>query len=380
MNRFKIACAYGADAVYLSGKKYGMRSACDNFTLNELKDATIFAHGLGKKVYVTLNIFPFDGDLDGIDEYIDYLAALAVDGVIVTDLGLIKRIQKRCNLPIHISTQANVTNSDTAKFYADMGAKRIVLARELTLYDIKNIARAVGNDVELECFVHGAMCVSYSGRCLLSAYLTGRSANKGECNQACRMRFTPEGLNETIDINQGDSDTLIFGGSDLNMIEHLNELIDCGVSSLKIEGRAKTEYYVGVVVGAYRRALNAIKIGKSVSQDDIDELYKAPNRGFNTGFYYGAPTTQNCKTISEFCGIVTSSDGEGCYVEMRNRFKSGDELEVLSFDKNHNKKIIVPKMKDGFGNYTDDAKHPMESYYLDGLKLPKLSMLRRIKK
>ncbi|MCH5163319.1 MAG: U32 family peptidase [Clostridiales bacterium] len=378
MSRLKVALEYGADAVYLSGKSLGMRAACKNFDYAELDAAVRETHARGKRVYVTLNIFPYDDDLKTVDEYLEYLDGICVDGVIVSDLGLIQRIIKRTNIPVHVSTQANVLNADTAKVYADMGAKRIVLARELSLERIKHIRDSLAGSVELECFVHGAMCISYSGRCLISAYLTGRSANRGECNQACRMRFTPEGYDEALEFVEDDG-TYIFGGNDLNMIEHLGELKAAGVSSFKIEGRVKSEYYVGCIVNAYRKALSALESGKPIPLDIIAEPTKAPNRGFNTGFYYGQPTASPTSAkYCDFCGIVTEFTPDGAVVEMRNRFKTGDSLEVLSFDDRYlNKRIIVPTMTDENGNAVDDAKVPTAKYTLRGIELPLLSMLRR---
>ena len=379
MNRLAVALAYGADAVYLSGKTFGMRAACKNFDYDELKRATELCHKQNKRVYVTLNIFPYDDDLTTVDGYLDYLDEIGVDGVIVSDLGLIRRIVKRTKLNVHVSTQANVLNADTANVYADMGAKRIVLARELNIERIKDIRDKIPSAVELECFVHGAMCISYSGRCLISAYLTGRSANRGECNQACRMRFTPEAGSEALEFVEDDG-TYIFGGNDLNMIEHLDELSNAGVSSFKIEGRVKSEYYVGCIVNAYRRALNAVERGDKVPDNVINEPYKAPNRGFNTGFYYGQPIPSPTITdYYEFCGLVTESNDCGAVVEMRNRFKTGETLEILSPDEHFNTKITVPVMRDEGGNEVTDAKVPATHYILPNIKLPPLSMLRRSK-
>lgn len=261
IDKLDFALEYGADAVYLSGKRLGMRAACKNFDYDDLKTASLAAHSRKKKFYVTLNIFPDDDDFAGVEEYVDYLQSIHADGLIVSDLGLIRYLSDTGNrIPVHVSTQANVTNSRTARVYADMGVKRIVLARELDLRQIRVIRDALPPEIELEAFVHGAMCVSYSGRCLLSSYLTGRSANRGECNQACRMVFTPE-CGGDIEMVQDDG-TFVFGGNDLNMIEHLREVADAGVTSFKIEGRMKSEYYVACVTNAYRHALDDMLRGK----------------------------------------------------------------------------------------------------------------------
>ncbi|MDE7164417.1 MAG: U32 family peptidase [Clostridiales bacterium] len=381
MKRLDVALEYGADAVYLSGKTLGMRASCKNFDYDELKAASLAAHSRQKKFYVTLNIFPNDSDFEGVDEYIDYLKSLHVDGLIVSDIGLIDHVlTKHHTVPVHVSTQANVTNSAAAKMYADMGVKRIVLARELNLAQIRKIRDSLPDSVELEAFVHGAMCISYSGRCLLSNYLTGRSANRGECNQACRMVFTPECTDEKLEFVEDDG-TYIFGGNDLNMIEHLKEVYDAGVSSFKIEGRAKTEYYVACIVNAYRKALDATLAGKPIGVY-VNETAKAPNRGFNTGFYYGQPV-HNASTSKyyDFCGIVMRDQKDGAVVEMRNRFKTGDSLEVLSSDDRYLNKIIeVPIMEYEDGERVTDAKVPMKRVKLLGVRLPELSILRRPQK
>lgn len=379
MKRLDVALFYGADAVYLAGKRLGMRAACKNFDRDELMAATLSAHGRNKRIYVALNIFPDDSDFDGVDEYVDYLESLNVDGLIISDLGLISHVKKfHPDVAIHVSTQANVTNTHCARVYADMGVSRIVLARELNLSQIRKIRDGLPDGVELEAFVHGAMCVSYSGRCLLSGYLTGRSANRGECNQACRMRFTPENSGEALEFVEDDG-TYIFGGNDLNMIEHLGELIDAGVSSFKIEGRAKTEYYVACVVNAYRKALDSAYNGLPVDDMIVRELGKAPNRGFNTGFYYGAPKHDaGAPSYYDFCGIVMSDEPSGAIVEMRNRFKTGKKLEVLSYDDEYLNKIIeVPIMEYADGEKVTDAKVPCRRVKLMGVRLPELSILRR---
>lgn len=379
IKRLDVALEYGADAVYLAGKRLGMRAACKNFDYEELKTASLVAHGKKKKFFVTLNIFANDSDFDGVDEYVDYLLSLHVDGLIVSDLGLITSIiKKHPSVNVHVSTQANVTNSQTAKVYAELGAKRIVLARELNLTQIRKIRDSLPDDVMLEAFCHGAMCISYSGRCMLSNYLSGRSANRGECNQACRMVFTPENSTEPLELVEDDG-TYIFGGNDLNMIEHLDEMIDAGVSAFKIEGRMKSEYYVACVVNAYRKALDCVKSGKPVPDIYAEETYKAPNRGFNTGFYYGQPVPDGgVKKYYDFCGLVVKTESDGAVVEMRNRFKTGDKLEVLSsHDEYLNKIIEIPIMECEDGQKETDAKVPMRRYKLPGVRLPGLSILRR---
>ncbi len=382
INKMDFALEYGADAVYLSGKRLGMRAACKNFDYDDLKTASLATHSRKKKFYVTLNIFPNDEDFSGVSEYVDYLQSIHADGLIVSDLGLIRYLADiGCHIPVHVSTQANVMNSRTARVYADMGVKRIVLARELDLEQIKAIRDALPPEVELEAFVHGAMCVSYSGRCLLSNYLTGRSANRGECNQACRMVFTPECGGDSVELVQDDG-TYVFGGNDLNMIEHLKEIADAGVTSFKIEGRVKSEYYVACVVGAYRHAVDCTLRGEKVPEAIVRETAKAPNRGFNTGFYYGQPVHDSTPhKYYDFCGVVAENCADGAVVEMRNRFKTGDTLEVLCPNiKYLNKQITVPIMTCDDGTSTDDAKVPMKRYLLGGINLPEMSILRRPQK
>ncbi len=378
MKRLDVALEYGADAVYIAGKKLGMRAACKNFDYEDLKAASLAAHSRNKKFYVTLNIFPNDEDFEGVDEYVEYLQSLHVDGLIISDLGMIEQIRKKhASVPVHVSTQANIMNGRTAKVYADMGVKRIVLARELSLAQIRKIRDGLPDSVELEAFVHGAMCISYSGRCLLSNYLTGRSANRGECNQACRMIFTPEKSQEPLELVEDDG-TYIFGGNDLNMIRHLKEIADAGVSSFKIEGRVKSEYYVACIVNAYRKALDCVAAGKPISDVYINETAKAPNRGFNTGFYFGQPVHGEQSKYYDFCGIVIDDRADGAVVEMRNRFKTGDKLEVLSHDDDYLNKIIeVPIMEYADGERITDAKIPAKRVKLLGVRLPELAMLRR---
>lgn len=378
MRKLDAALEYGADAVYLAGKKFGMRAASKNFDYDGLKTASLAAHSRGKRFLVTLNIFPYDSDLSEVDEYLEYLQSIHADAVIVSDLGLIKRVKSRTQIPVHVSTQANVLNSETAQIYADMGVKRIVLARELNLERIATIRSRLDPSVELEAFVHGAMCISYSGRCLLSAYLSGRSANRGECNQACRMMFKPECSPESVEMVEDDG-TFIFGGNDLNMLEHLKEVRDAGINAFKIEGRVKSEYYVACVVNAYRNAIDAIAKGENVDSKFVDELKKVPNRGYNTGFYYGQPVPDTSSPqYYDFCGIVLENTQQGAVVEMRNRFKTGDKLEVLSVDSQLlNRTITIPQMTYRNGEMTDDAKIPCELYTLNGVSLPPMTMLRR---
>lgn len=364
--KLKTAFKFGADAVYFAGKKFGLRAFAGNFEDDEIEKAVNYAHSLNKKVYITVNILAHEADFDGLKEYIEYLDKIGVDAVIAADVGIIKLIRDVApNLDIHVSTQANVTNSYSAKFFQDMGVKRIVLARELSIEEIKKIHDAVP-DMELEAFVHGAMCISYSGRCLLSNYFTGRDSNRGACVQACRWEYTiteKSRQGQQFPIEEDERGTYILNSKDLCMIKHLKELEEAGICSFKIEGRMKSEYYVACTVNAYRRAIN----GEDV---DISELEKSSHRLFTTGFYFGEKDKE-CFTSSspvqthEFMALVLEDAKDGYVkIEQRNRFKVGDTLEVLSPDENFNKKIKVTEIKNLKGELIDDAKKVQEVLYL----------------
>ena len=364
--KLKTAFKFGADAVYFAGKKFGLRAFAGNFEDDEIEKAVNYAHSLNKKVYITVNILAHEADFDGLKEYIEYLDKIGVDAVIAADVGIIKLIRDVApNLDIHVSTQANVTNSYSAKFFQDMGVKRIVLARELSIEEIKKIHEAVP-DMELEAFVHGAMCISYSGRCLLSNYFTGRDSNRGACVQACRWEYTiteKSRQGQQFPIEEDERGTYILNSKDLCMIKHLKELEEAGVCSFKIEGRMKSEYYVACTVNAYRRAIN----GEDV---DISELEKSSHRLFTTGFYFGEKDKE-CFTSSspvqthEFMALVLEDAKDGYVkIEQRNRFKVGDTLEVLSPDENFNKKIKVTEIKNLKGELIDDAKKVQEMLLL----------------
>lgn len=366
MEKLKTAIYFGADAVYLAGKKFGLRAFAGNFGEEELKKAVEFVHKNNKKIYITVNIVAHNKDFDGLGEYLKFLKDIEVDGVIVSDLGVISYIKEYADgLEFHISTQANVTNKHTAKMYADLGAKRIVLARELSFDEIKEIREFLPNDVELEAFVHGAMCISYSGRCLLSNFLTGRDGNCGECVQACRWEYTissrDRGGNK-YEIQEDERGTYILNSKDLNMIEYLKQLHESGVTSLKIEGRMKSAYYVANIVNAYRRAIDLFYKGEKVTKELIEETKKSSHRDYTTGFYFGKSNSEcleNSMPFSthEFMAVVLEDQKNGkVLIEQRNRFGIGDVLEVLSPSENFNKKIKVESLKDCSGVDVLDAK------------------------
>ena len=362
---------FGADAVYIGGKNFSLRSFADNFFDDELMLAVQVAHEQRKKVYVTVNILARNADFSALEDYFSFLSFIGADAVILSDAGVISLCRKVApDLPIHISTQASVTNKYSAAFWAEMGAKRIILARELSLSDIKEIRDHLPDSVELEAFCHGAMCVSYSGRCLLSDYFTGRPSNRGQCVQACRWNYElreAASNGEFYPIEEDGRGTYILNSKDLNMIDHLDLMIDAGITSFKIEGRMKTEYYVATVVNAYRRALDDLsKNGASYKNNPLykEELLKTSHRAFTTAYALG----NNDKTINyddtqsqgdrTFVASVVGYDEEKriATVEMRNRFFEGDELELLTPFSALNAKITVKNLKNENGESVSDAK------------------------
>lgn len=392
-NKEKLLTAfhYGADACYFAGKKFGLRAFSENFSEDELKECVELAHELGKKAYITINIIAHNKDFEGLKEYLEFLQSIKVDAVIVADVGVGYFVKKYApNLELHISTQANILNSFSAKFFEDFGANRLILARELSLEEIKQIRKDVGNKLQLECFIHGAMCISYSGRCLLSNYFTGRDSNAGACVQACRWNYAiaEKGKDgEYYPIEEDERGTYILNSKDLCMIEHLPKLIEAGVDSFKIEGRMKSQYYVATVVNAYRRAIDAYSSGKELPKELISELEKASHRKYTTGFYNPSNQREEREYIktsmpvqnSEFIAMVTKDEKDGFVeVEMRNRFALGDELEVLSPDTNFNKKFKIQSLKTLDGEIVDDAKGVQGKYIINcPYKLKKYDILRK---
>lgn len=365
------AFQFGADAVYFAGKKFGLRAFAGNFDDDEIKTAVEYAHKLRKKVYITINILAHENDFDGLEEYIKYLQKTKVDAVIVADLGIVSVIRKVApKMEIHISTQANVLNSYAINFLAEMGVKRIILARELSVAEIKQIRAKIPDNIDLECFVHGAMCISYSGRCLLSNYLAGRDSNRGACVQACRWEYTiteKSRKGQQYQIQEDDKGTYILNSKDLCMIEHLGELADAGVTSFKIEGRMKSEYYVANVVNAYYRALN----NKNKLDELKLELQKCSHRQYTTGFYFGAKDKECLETsmpvqTHEFMALVLEGYNDGYIkIEQRNRFKVGDTLEILSPSALFNMQILVKEIKNENGEQITDAKQVQSILYLE---------------
>lgn len=368
-SKLKTAAYYGADAVYIGGKSFSLRALSDNFTDEEIARAVEYAHGKNVKVYVTVNIFAKNSDLDKAKEYFGFLYSVGVDAVLITDIGLIDLCKEVApNLPIHLSTQANTLNKYAVRAWKNYGLERVVLARELSLSEIAEIRQFVP-DIELEAFAHGAMCISYSGRCLLSNYLNGRDSNRGECVQACRWSYELREKNkggEYYPIEEDERGSYILNSKDLNMISHIDEMVDAGVISLKIEGRMKSEYYLATVINAYRRAIDEYcKIGDKYKENSMfyDELIKTSHRAFTTAYTLGdnfdTVNYSDSQSVGEkqFIAVVTKGTAGGyTEIEMRNRFKKYDVLEILSPSDNFNKTFVVNEMYDEDGNEIVDAK------------------------
>lgn len=339
--KLRMAVLYGADAVYLGGRSFGLRAFGGNFTPDQMREAVAFAHQHGTKVYVTINIFPHDNDMLGLDDYLHFVYDIGADAALVADIGVFTRAREIVpGLPLHVSTQANNTNWRAVEAWHKLGAKRIVLARELSGKEISEIRRHT--DAELEIFVHGAMCISYSGRCMLSNYLAGRDANRGACAQPCRWKYAlveEKCPGEYLPIEEDEHGTYIMNSKDLCLLPYLQDVIDTGVDSLKIEGRMKSVHYVASVTKAYRDALDgyAANGGKYESSAEEAELQKVSHREYTTGFFFGRPDgqAQNYKSseyiqTSEFIGIVRSYDAGYAKIEQRNHMEKGEEIEVFS--------------------------------------------------
>ncbi len=394
LEKLKIAVLYGADAVYLGGTSFGLRAKAKNFDREQMQEGISFAHKHGAKVYITCNIFAHNEDLSKLPEYLRELEELGADAILVADPGVFATAREIVsNMDIHISTQANNTNYNSALFWHKLGAKRIVMARELSLREIKEISQNIPDSLEIEAFVHGAMCISYSGRCLLSNYLSGRDANKGACSHPCRWQYyvtEKTRPNEYMPIVEEDNGTYIFNSKDLCMIEHIPELIDSGIMSFKIEGRIKTCFYVGTVVKAYREAIDDYlkdpELYESKKEYYLQEVAKASYRGFTTGFYYGKPssneqiyTTSSYIRTYDFIGMVLDYDEKTGFavIEQRNKFVIGDEVEFLR----HNGKTFSQKITEMYneeGEAITEAPHPQQIIRLrTENKVEKWDMMRR---
>ena len=372
MEKLQMALAYGADAAYLGGVQFGLRAFGGNFANEEIRAAVQLAHGAGKKVYVTVNVFPHNDDLVSLPDYLRFLAEVGADAVLVADLGVFMLVREAApTLPVHISTQANNVNWRTVRAWQELGAARVVLARELSREEIREIRRHTS--VELELFVHGAMCISYSGRCLLSSYFTGRDANRGACAQSCRWKYALVEMSrpgEYYPIAEDERGTYIMNSKDLCLLPHLDEVVRCGIDSLKIEGRMKSVHYVASVVKAYRMALDACLSGNpyEVREEWRAELEKVSHRAYTTGFFFGKTTgadqiygSSSYEQTSDFVGLVRAYDPvtQIATVEQRNNMKLGQEIEVFQpvgapFRQN------LSEMWDEEGQQIAAAPHPQQ--------------------
>ena len=386
MERLKMAVAYGADSVYLAGTDFGMRSFAGNFTPEELPKAVELAHSHGVSVHVTVNTMPRNDEVVSLPAYLERLQDARVDALILADMGAFALAGKYApNCARHISTQQSIANYECAKAWYELGAQRVVLARELNLDEIRTIREKTPKELELETFGHGAMCVSYSGRCLLSNYMTGRDSNRGACAQPCRYQYAlmeEKRPGEYFPVYEDEKGTYILNSRDMCMIDHLKDLQDAGVDCIKIEGRAKSAYYAAIVTGAYRHCIDAVSAGQALDPVWRDEVDHVSHRIYSTGFYYGEPGqyTENSRYIRQWqvCAIVESCDVNGLAVcSLRNKFKQGDALEVVGPDTKPFA-IEAGTMSDMDGNPLDEPRTPQMQFYMQlEQPVPPLTILRR---
>ena len=389
----KIAVTFGADAVYIGGEAFGLRAKAKNFTPDEMKEGIDFAHAHGVKVYVTANILAHNYDLAGAREYFKELKEMKPDGLIIADPGMFSLAKEICpEIDVHISTQANNTNYETYRFWERMGATRVVSARELSIKEIKEIREHISDKMEIETFVHGAMCISYSGRCLLSNYFTSRDANQGACTHPCRWKYAvveESRPGEYLPVYENERGTYIFNSKDLCMIEHIPDLIDAGIDSLKIEGRMKTALYVATVARTYRKALDDFAESPEKYQENmpwyLDQISNCTYRQFTTGFFYGKPNEETQIYDSNtyvkeytYLGIVGERNEQGWYkTEQRNKFSVGELIEVMKPD-GRNVEVTVKAIYDEDGNAMESCPHPKQTLYVDlGMELDQYDILRR---
>ena len=389
----KTAVRYGADAVYIGGEAFGLRAKAHNFTIPDMKEGIAFAHEHECKVYLTVNVFAHNRDIEGIREYFRTLREVPVDALIISDPGVFMMAKELLpNTEIHISTQANNTNYETYRFWYRMGAKRVVSARELSLEEIGEIRKHIPEDMEIESFIHGAMCISYSGRCLLSNYFTGRDANQGACTHPCRWKYAvveEKRPGEYLPVEEDNRGTYIFNSKDLCMIEYIPEMMEAGIDSFKIEGRMKTALYVATVARTYRKAIDDYKISPELYRSNMDyyreEISQCTYRQFTTGFYFGKTTEESQIYDSNtyireytYLGMVEQTDTQGRIVlEQRNKFAVGEMIEAMLFD-GRNQELVVQEIRDDEGNIMESAPHPKQRLHVDlGVQLPIGCILRR---
>jgi len=389
----KVAVMFGADAVYIGGEAFGLRAKAKNFSLEEMKEGVEFAHAHDVKVYVTANILAHNKDLDGAREYFEELKQVGMDALIISDPGMFTIAKEVLpDVDIHISTQANNTNYATFNFWYKMGARRVVTARELSLEEIKTIRKNIPDDLEIETFIHGAMCISYSGRCLLSSFMAGRDANQGACTHPCRWKYSvveESRPGEYMPVYENERGTFIFNSKDLCMIEHIPELVEAGIDSFKIEGRMKTALYVATVARTYRLAIDDYLRDPEYYRSRIpfykSEISKCTYRQYTTGFFFGKPDkdTQiyDSNTYEHeytYLGIAGDCNGDGLYsVEQRNKFSVGETIEAMKPD-GTNIECSVIEIKDDEGNSMECAPHPKQKLWINlGTKLDRYDILRR---
>ena len=389
----KTAVVYGADAVYIGGEAFGLRAKAHNFSLEDMKEGVEFAHSCGVKVYVTANILAHNDDLDGVEQYFEELKSVKPDALIISDPGVFA-IAKRVlpEMELHVSTQANNTNYGTYLFWYQQGAKRVVSARELSLKEIREIRARIPEDMEIESFMHGAMCISYSGRCLLSNFFTGRDANQGACTHPCRWKYSiveETRPGEYMPVYENERGTYIFNSKDLCMIEHIPELIDAGIDSFKIEGRMKTALYVATVARTYRKAIDDFKKDPELYRQNMEwykeEIGKCTYREFTTGFYFGKPGADaqiydNNTYVKNFTylGTVENVDERGfAKIEQKNKFSVGEMIEIMKPD-GRNLQVEVKGIYDAEGQAQESAPHPKQELYIDlGVAPEEYDILRR---
>ena len=389
----KTAVIYGADAVYLGGEAFGLRAKAKNFTNEEIKEGIAFAHERGVKVYITANILAHNDDLAGVEQYFEELKDIRPDALIISDPGVFA-IAKRVlpDMELHVSTQANNTNYGTYLFWHQLGAKRVVSARELSLQEIREIRAHIPEDMQIESFIHGAMCISYSGRCLLSNFLVGRDANQGACTHPCRWKYSvveETRPGEYMPVYENERGTYIFNSKYLCMIEHIPELVDAGIDSFKIEGRMKTALYVATVARTYRKAIDDYKKDPELYRKNMEwykeEIGKCTYREFTTGFYFGKPTTDSQIYDSNtyvknytYLGTAEEVREDGCCrIEQKNKFSVGEQIEIMKPD-GRNVLVTVKGITDEDGNTMESAPHPKQVLWVDlGSEVSPYDILRR---
>ena len=389
----KVAVMFGADAVFIGGDVYGLRAKAKNFSKEDMIEGIKFAHDHGVKVHVTVNILAHNYDLDGVREYLTELKEIGPDALIIADPAIFTMAREICpEIDIHVSTQANNTNYGTYNFWYKLGAKRVVSARELSMAEIKEIRAHIPDDMEIESFVHGAMCISYSGRCLLSNYFTGRDANQGACTHPCRWKYAvveEQRPGEYLPVYENERGTYIFNSKDLCMIEHIPELIDAGIDSFKIEGRMKTALYVATVARTYRKAIDDYMESEEKYRANMDwykeQISNCTYRQFTTGFFFGKPSEEaqiydSNTYIKEYTylGIVGPQNAEGLYeIEQRNKFSVGETIEIMK-PNGDNIEVTVRRITDEDGTDMDSAPHPKQKLFIDlGCELDAFDILRR---